>query len=249
MRRLEQPSLVHACPLEGWGSKGMKRAAKIIFFMHLVYSGAHGVHGEIRVYACRFGTDMFSLMSEDDLQCIFELQIPQVEAVDAKKRSLANTFATGGKKKVVEALAAIPKLPEPSPADQAEFVASMRSCMSNRTCSHEHALHAPRLSWAASLRCCGTQRSCRWMRVAVSNASATCIKLSVWRPVLLAPHCGYHSWLRCGSCGYSAMGEQWLRQLLAVQGVPAARVQKVMLRQFGIAPSKLHKILLVRVLC
>lgn len=117
----------------------MKRAAKIIFFMHLVYSGAHGVHGEIRVYACRFGTDMFSLMSEDDLQCIFELQIPQVEAVDAKKRSLANTFATGGKKKVVEALAAIPKLPEPSPADQAEFVASMRSCMSNRTCSHEHA--------------------------------------------------------------------------------------------------------------
>lgn len=80
---------------------------------------------------------MFALLSEEDLQFIFETQIPHVEAVDAKKRSLAKTFATGGKKKVTEALAAIPKLPEPSPADQAQFAASMRACASSRPCSHE----------------------------------------------------------------------------------------------------------------
>lgn len=80
---------------------------------------------------------MFALLSEEDMEFILETQIPQVEAVDAKKRSLAKTFTGGGKKKVAEALAAIPKLPEPSSADLAHFTASARSCTSQRTSSHE----------------------------------------------------------------------------------------------------------------
>lgn len=81
---------------------------------------------------------MFALLSEDDLHFILNTQIPLVDALDAKKRSLAETFTTGGKKKVTEALAAITKLPELSPADMMQFAASARSCMSRSSCTNEH---------------------------------------------------------------------------------------------------------------
>lgn len=80
---------------------------------------------------------MHALMSEEDMEFVIETQIPLVEALDSKKRTLAQKFTTGGKKKVAEALAAIPKLPETSQADLAQFSAAALACMSHSTCSTE----------------------------------------------------------------------------------------------------------------
>ena len=81
---------------------------------------------------------MFAMLSAEDMQFILETQMPLVEAVDAKKRLLAKNSASS-KKAVQEALAAIPPLPELTPADTTRLTDSARSCMKKNSCSYEEA--------------------------------------------------------------------------------------------------------------
>jgi hypothetical protein len=76
-------------------------------------------------------------ITEEDVAFLLDTQIPLVEALYAKKRALASKFAIGGKKIAAEALAAIPQLPDLTPAHLSQFSALARAYSSQRTCSHE----------------------------------------------------------------------------------------------------------------